>query len=281
MKSPFKIGRGQEPFLSPLQTKSKMPRLSRQSFDRLPPAAAPIAVTVIGGLALVVMLGWFLSREAGTSTVQDTASIAEATTPPPTESVAANETVVAASAETTPDVSPSIEPDTATAAETVSTGAPVPANTLLLNSSPLAGATALDTAPPDPDAAATASIPPASPAGVTSFAPNVPVAENDDEIATLEAIQREEVDDDIGAPSDEPTAAIPSPAGPMSAATTTRWVNMRTGPADDAEIMVVVPALAEIQAETDCNWCSVSYDGQQGYIYKTFISYVEDSAAAE
>ncbi|MEO4000911.1 SH3 domain-containing protein [Mesorhizobium sp. CAU 1732] len=278
MKSPFKIGRGQEPFLSPLQAKSKLPRMSRQSFDKLPAAAAPIAVTVIGGLALVVMLGWFLSREAGISTVQDSASIAEAS--PPAEIAAADENEPVASAEMTPEISTAIEPDTAAAPETVNAAAPVPADTLLLNNSPLAGAPALDTAPPAPDAAATASIPPALP-GITSFAPNVPVAESDDEIAALEAIQREEVDDDVGPPTDEPTAAIPAPAGPMSAATTTRWVNMRTGPADDAEIMVVVPALAEIQAETGCNWCSVSYEGQQGYIYKTFISYAEDSAAAE
>lgn len=36
---------------------------------------------------------------------------------------------------------------------------------------------------------------------------------------------------------------------------------------------MVVPASAQIEAETDCGWCEISYQGRTGFVYKSFISY--------
>lgn len=58
----------------------------------------------------------------------------------------------------------------------------------------------------------------------------------------------------------------------LVAAKATADVNMRAGPSDDAKILAVVPADSAIEAETDCSWCEVSYDGQTGYIYERFIA---------
>lgn len=102
-------------------------------------------------------------------------------------------------------------------------------------------------------------------------APAVAVAETVEEVLALEAIQRREVEADLAEPSAETTAAVPAVS--QVAAKATAWVNLRAGPSDDAEVLMVVPALADIDAETGCNWCAVSYDGREGFIYKTFISY--------
>jgi hypothetical protein len=102
-------------------------------------------------------------------------------------------------------------------------------------------------------------------------APVVAVAETAEELLALEAIQQREVEADLTEPSAETTAAVPSVSKAVAKATA--WVNLRAGPSDDAEVLMVVPALADIQAEAACNWCAVSYDGREGFIYKTFISY--------
>lgn len=99
----------------------------------------------------------------------------------------------------------------------------------------------------------------------------VAVAETAEELLLLEAIQQREVEADLAEPSRETTAAVPRVSKVV--ATATAWVNLRTGPSDDAEVLMVVPALADIEAEAGCNWCAVTYDGRTGYIYKTFISY--------
>jgi len=57
----------------------------------------------------------------------------------------------------------------------------------------------------------------------------------------------------------------------LGTARVTQFVNLRARPSDDAEVLLVVPADAEIQAATGCNWCEVVYDGKQGFIYKSFI----------
>ena len=103
--------------------------------------------------------------------------------------------------------------------------------------------------------------------------PVVAVAETVEELLALEEIQRREVEADLAKPSSETTAAVQPDIASKVAAIAKTWVNMRAGPSDDARVLMVVPGSADIQAETDCGWCAVSYDGREGYIYKTFISY--------
>lgn len=242
---------GGKPLLAPLGRPAGWKARTREALDRLPPAAAPIAVTLAGGVAIVVVLA---SIFAGSPTANREAA------PMP---VAAGETTVTAA---NPDSLPEEQPASATAIETPTvTAADLRAMTL----------PAIDPAPPAIDAVSpderTASIPPAMPGG--AFLPVVPVAETQAEIEALEAIQREEVAEDIGTPSMEETASVPPADSARVSATTTKWVNMRTGPSDDAEVIEVVPALATVSAQAGCDWCAVSYEGREGYIYKTFLSY--------
>ena len=66
----------------------------------------------------------------------------------------------------------------------------------------------------------------------------------------------------------------PAAAPQMVAGHALKWVNMRAGPDNDAEILAVVPFDAALQAEKGCDhWCAVTYDGEQGYIYHSFIGY--------
>lgn len=109
--------------------------------------------------------------------------------------------------------------------------------------------------------------------GSNATSSTVAVAETTEELLALEEIQRREVEADLATPSNEITAAIQPDTPQKVSARATAWVNMRAGPADEAEVLMVVPGNAEIQAETDCGWCAVSYDGRDGYIYKSFISY--------
>jgi hypothetical protein len=73
---------------------------------------------------------------------------------------------------------------------------------------------------------------------------------------------------------DDETVAEPAPAvaSNLSPAKATQYVNMRAGPDDDATVLTVVPANASIEAEDDCRWCEVSYEGKTGYIYRSFIA---------
>lgn len=128
--------------------------------------------------------------------------------------------------------------------------------------------------PTAPDATDTASIPADGLRGTV----DVQVAESEAEIAKLETAT---------GMTEEPTAGSetrPAPAAPantklaavsqpdLKPATVTKHVNLREGPADEAEVITVVPANAKVEAETDCGWCTVVYKGQRGYIYKTFIN---------
>ncbi len=268
MKSPFKFKQVQQPFLAPLGSRSRvprLPRLSRETWAELPASAAPIAVTLVGGLALIVLLGTFLGREAGKDHSQPavvSASVSDVEQP------AAQASPVAAQPETS-GASGTPDQNVVAAAAGKPAVPSVESAGQLLEPVTLAGSGSAF----QPDPGRTSSILPAKP-GISAFAPSVPVAESEDEIAKLEAIQRREVEADVGAPSEEETASIGAiGASSMQQATTTRYVNMRSGPADDSEVLLVVPALEKIEAETDCDWCSVRYDGRTGYIYKTFLSY--------
>ncbi|WP_157016547.1 SH3 domain-containing protein [Mesorhizobium xinjiangense] len=101
--------------------------------------------------------------------------------------------------------------------------------------------------------------------------PVVEIAETEAEAAALEE-KLEMASSEIDTAQ---TASIP--AAGLSPATVTRWVNMRAGPADEAEILMVVPANADVEAESDCNWCAVAYEDKRGFIYKSFIRH-EDKA---
>lgn len=124
-----------------------------------------------------------------------------------------------------------------------------------------------------PDAAATASIPAA--AGSTD---DVQVAESETEVAKLEAATgMVEGPAEAAQPSD--LADKPMPA--MKTARVTKYVNLRAGPADESRVIAVVPANAEVKVESGCQWCTVVYNGQRGYIYKSFIRRSLKEAAAE
>ena len=131
---------------------------------------------------------------------------------------------------------------------------------------------------PTPPQATRVAVPPSGSVltpldGSNAASSTVAVAETTEELLALEEIQRREVEADLATPSNEITAAIQPDAPQKVSARATAWVNMRAGPADEAEVLMIVPGNAEIQAETDCGWCAVSYDGRDGYIYKNFISY--------
>ncbi len=55
------------------------------------------------------------------------------------------------------------------------------------------------------------------------------------------------------------------------------YVNLRAGPDNDAEVLAIVPAKAEIMAQDNCrHWCAAVYQGQKGFIYKTFFRQTAD-----
>ena len=233
------------PFLAPL-AEGRFRRLLRR-FDSLPPAVAPALVTLVGGLVLVAVLAGWPGGDARVAPPQATPAVE-------TEQAAAPAREIAV--EPVPEAEPRQATIEAEPSQAVADSGPD-----------------LPAAAPDP--ARTASILPARP-GAASMRPSVAVAETEAEIAALEEIQRREVEADVGPPSGEWVSAaqpVAQLAATMRPAVATRYVNMRAGPDDDAEILAVVPALAEIEAEQDCNWCAVTYQGQSGYVYRSFISY--------
>lgn len=256
MKSLFHRRPRQTPILTPRANTGAWRRQIASTFANLPPAAAPIAATIGGGVAMLLVAALFIGGGG-----EDRVAATETTT---VDAVAEGR---AAPEETAP------QPDQAAEVATTSTPAAVqPSATPQDSASADEESSFTDLATPDQQR--TAAIPPALPGASQMAEPVVPVAETEDEILALEAIQRSEVEEDVGPPSDEWTSAIAQDATPTRLpATTTRYVNMRAEPGDDGEVLEVVPALANIEAEGNCDWCAVSYEGRQGYIYKTFISY--------
>lgn len=236
MYNPFKQKtRSQQPFLSPLGERERS----------LPAIAAPLAVTVIGGLALVIAFGALFSgmaRKTGTP----------AAAAPAIEQQAAM-----------PQVSPPTAPETISdAAAATREEAPV---TTQMDATDRTAAIPPPVADPDP--------------GPRALSLNVPVAENEEDIAVLEVIQMQQVEDEPGPDAvaedeAEPTVVAQAQADPgLKAAVVNGAVNMRAAPDNDARVLAVVPAKAQIEAQDDCNWCAVTYQGDQGFIYKSFIDY--------
>lgn len=253
MQNPFRPGRSEKPFLSPLGRQRTLPAI-----------AAPLALTVAGGVALVVAFGTMFGIQArhvapGAAEAERPAIVERTGTPA--------ETQAAATAAVTPPAVEAMEP--AAQPDRPSPAAPRDGSTVGLASSgaPQQPAPALRDADPD----RTAAIPRAFPA----TAPDVPVAETDDEIAVLEDIQSEENREDLGQAAQEAADEADAAAGRagMRPATVSSAVNMRAGPDNDAQVVKVLPARAGIDAEADCNWCKVVHEGATGYVYKSFIEY--------
>lgn len=72
-------------------------------------------------------------------------------------------------------------------------------------------------------------------------------------------------------PSEELSQESPEESG-LRESRIASAVNLRARPHNHANVLTVIPTDAVIMAQANCeHWCNVVYDGQQGYIYKTFI----------
>jgi hypothetical protein len=118
---------------------------------------------------------------------------------------------------------------------------------------------------PAPTASIPAIIPPPS-----ALRPEVGIAQSEDDVTALEEEQRTEP---LNFDSSTTEDAVPGPDDGMREAQIIKNVNMRAGASDKAKVLEVVPAKARIQAEEDCDWCPVLYEGRSGFIYRSFISY--------
>lgn len=206
-----------------------------------PAIAMPLTVTIIGGIALVAVSGILFS---GIAIKADTSDITVAATPAIEDQTDAPQVLAQ-------DTLPPQTADLPPAASPVS-----PAST-----EPI----------------------PAEPQAALSF--NAPIASNEAEIAVLEVIQMPPAEEEsvpTVIPERRPTtpqivAQAPSSSKPNSAglknAVTNRAVNMRASPNKNAPVLAVVPANVQIEAQTNCSWCAITYEGNQGYIYKSFIDY--------
>lgn len=119
-------------------------------------------------------------------------------------------------------------------------------------------------------------VPTATPAPTAAIAEglrgsiDVQVAESEAEVAMLET-------------STGMIDPLNSPLPELRPAKAAKYANLRDGPADESNVLLVVPANAAIEAETGCDWCTVVYNGQRGFMYKSLIrrSAAEEAAAGE
>lgn len=253
VQNPFRSTPTDKPFLSPLGQRRTVPAI-----------AAPLALTVIGGVVLVAAFGAMVGvqskpaiPDAPPAVLHDAAPEAAAAAALPAQASTGNRTDEPALVTASP------EPPLAA-------GQAVPAIPRATGFVPL-GTTA-PALPPTPER--TAAIPRVVPAGVPAVASDIPVAETDDEIAALEEEQARENNDSLGedAAGSAESAAAPPAAG-MRPAIVTSAVNLRASPDNDAQVVKVLPDGADIQAEDDCGWCRASHGGVTGYVYKSFIEY--------
>lgn len=148
----------------------------------------------------------------------------------------------------------------------------------------LAGDNATD-APPAALAAFSSLVRPDNVAAAASgsAAGSVVVAESEGDVLALEEEQSVENEAVIAALREDGTAY--SSADPVAADTVqglaparvSAWVNLRDRPANDSNVLTVVPADATVQASSDCpqQWCQVSYDGRSGYIYQGYVRHAQ------
>lgn len=119
-----------------------------------------------------------------------------------------------------------------------------------------------------------------------SLAP-VEVAETADEIAMLEASvaaseaaspQAAFVVPDAGdtAQAEEGSLdeTVQEPADGLRPATTSGYVNFRTGPSNDAATIEILASGVAIEASDDCpHFCRARHEGRDGYIYRSYIAF--------
>lgn len=129
-------------------------------------------------------------------------------------------------------------------------------------------------ATPVPDATVTDGL---RPTQTIPGAENVVVPPEPDATATDDATETASIQpDEAVAPAEgkpaEQQAAAAIALPPLTATKVSRYVNLRSGPADESRVITVVPAGATVQAQNNCGWCVVTYKGQRGYIYKSFLA---------
>ena len=240
MNNPFRQNSAQQPFLSPLGKQRRS----------LPAIAMPLTVTIIGGIALVAVASILFS---GIAIKADTSDIIVAATP----AVEAQEDQTDAPQVLAQDMPPAQTADTPPAASPASPALTEPI--------------------------------PAEPEAALSF--NAPIASNEAEIAVLEVIQMPPAGEEpmpipTVIPEKRPAppqatpqivAQAPASSKPNSSglknAVTNRAVNMRASPDKNAPVLGVVPANVQFETQANCSWCAITYEGNQGYIYKSFIDY--------
>lgn len=225
MYNPFRQSCVQQPFLSPLGKHRRT----------LPAVAMPLAVIIIGGVALVVVTSALFS---GLAIKADSVDIAVAATPAIAEQITPSQ--VSAQDD---------QPDQTAALPVVAAPVAVPETQAL--------------------------------------SLNAPVTSSEADMAILEVIQMPPAEEELMPTSavipekrpDVPQAVAQAPASPepnsagLKNAVTNRAVNMRASPDKNAPVLLVVPANAQIETQADCSWCAITYQGNQGYIYKSFIDY--------
>jgi uncharacterized protein YraI len=54
-------------------------------------------------------------------------------------------------------------------------------------------------------------------------------------------------------------------------ATATAFVNMRSQPGREGQVIGVVPEGASVEIRSCSNWCEVVFDGQQGYVSSNYL----------
>lgn len=108
---------------------------------------------------------------------------------------------------------------------------------------------------------------------IQSRTPPVEIAESEDEIIALERKLADEGAEHFNLPEASQEKPAPTPAQQsLRTRQTAKYVNLRAGPDNDAVVLTVVPASTEVMAEANCvHWCAAVYQGQKGYIYKTFF----------
>lgn len=226
---------------------------NRQQGSVFDSPAGTVSVVALFALAAVILAVAALWPQAGpvaqTAKAADVpANVAAGVAETPPEPVAPTAERIAVAEPTAPAEQPLPEGSARFALDTP-THAAIARNVLAKNWRP-AGTRGLGI-----DAANTASIEPAA---------GVAVAESEADVVKMEAEM-------AAAGSNE----FDMPAAPdMVAGRALKWVNMRAAPGNDAEVITVVPYDAALMAEKDCpHWCAVTYDGRQGYIYKSLIGY--------
>src|SRR5690606_8429153 len=92
-----------------------------------------------------------------------------------------------------------------------------------------------------------------------------PAVEQDTEIASLPGV-------DVGGMAGHPSDDDDNSAGTARTARITTAVNMRSSPKKGSSVLTVVPAGSAVSVLSCDGWCRISYDGRQGWVYKSFLT---------